>query len=156
MGRNGGLSGPGKGRLFLPGEGSRRQWWSLAAHDGNGAKAGTRGKETSQCRSNGYLDYCIEAVVQEMEGCSGNPVTKSGLSLGRLEWVVVWVRVAARELVLAWCCGTRGVEQPMSSVETAFKQTDLSRRERRQVGVRGRTGGRTRRRWALRKREKGR
>lgn len=83
MGRNGGLSGPGKRRLFLPGEESRRQWWSLTAHDGNGAKAGTRGKETSQCRSNGYLDYCIEAVVQEMEGCSGNPVTKSGLSLGR-------------------------------------------------------------------------
>lgn len=26
LGRNGGLSGPGKGRLFLTGEGSRRQW----------------------------------------------------------------------------------------------------------------------------------
>lgn len=55
----------------------------LTAHDGNGAKTGTRGKETSQCRSNGYLDCCIEAVMQAMEGRSGNPVTKSGLSLGR-------------------------------------------------------------------------
>lgn len=56
-----------------------------------------------------------------MEGRSGNPVTKSGLSLGRPGLGEGWVRVAARELVLAWCCGTRGVEQPMSSVETVYK-----------------------------------
>lgn len=63
-------------------------------------KTGTRGKETSQCRSNGYLDCCIEAVVQAMEGRLGNPVTKSGLSLGRPGMKgVVWARVAVRELV---------------------------------------------------------
>lgn len=60
-----------------------------------------------------------------MEGRSGNPVTKSGLSLGRPGLGEGEgdgrVRVAARELVLAWCCGTRGVEQPMSSVETVNK-----------------------------------
>lgn len=55
----------------------------VTAQDGSSAKTGTRGKETSQCRSNGYLDCCIEAVVQAMEGRSGNPVTKSGLYLGR-------------------------------------------------------------------------
>lgn len=52
-------------------------------------------------------------------------MTKSGLSLGRPglgeREGEGRVRVAARELVLAWCCGTRGVEQPMSSVETVNK-----------------------------------
>lgn len=61
-------------------------------------KTGTHGKETSQCRSNGYLDCCIEAVMQAIEGRSGNPVTKSGLSLGRPGLGVGWVRAAAREL----------------------------------------------------------
>lgn len=58
--------------------------------------------------------------------------------------------VAARELALAWCCGTRGVEQPMSSVEAVYKGPGLSRGGRRQVEIRGRAG----RRWALWKRER--
>lgn len=121
----------------------------LTAHDGNGAKTGTRGQETSQCRSNGYLDCCIEAVMQAMEGRSGNPVTKSGLSLGRP--VLGWVRVAARELVLAWCCGTRGVEQPMSSVEAVYK---VDRSKVVGAAARSKFAGRADgRRWAQWKRE---
>lgn len=119
--------------MLVPKGGSRRQFvvvcgllWSRQQQ----RKTGTRGKETSQCRSNGYLDCCIEAVVQAMEGRLGNPVTKSGLYLGRPGVAVVWVRVAVsvRELgLLAWCCGTRGVEQPMSSVETARVSRDRSK-----------------------------
>lgn len=159
--RNGGIPGPGEGRLsvLLPGEGKEEAVVVVvvACSRRQRRKTGTRGKKTSQCRSNGYLDCCIEAVMQEMEGRSGNPVTKSGLSLGRpakglgAGWAGLG-EVAARELALAWCCGTRGVEQPMSSVEAVYKEPDLSRGGGggRQVEIRGRAG----KRWAQWRRER--
>lgn len=85
--RNGCIPGPREGRLsvLLPGEGKEEAVVVVvvACSRRQRRKTGTRGKKTSQCRSNGYLDCCIEAGMQEMEGRSGNPVTKSGLSLGR-------------------------------------------------------------------------
>lgn len=90
--------GEGEGVCCCLSGGSRRQCAVVDCSRRQQRKTGTRGKKTSQCRSNGYLDCCIEAGVQAMEGRSGDPVTKSGLSLGRPVVAVVWVRVAAREL----------------------------------------------------------